>query len=76
MKDQHNNINALEKYLKYSGIAFQMGIIIFLFVWTGKKLDEKFMDERKIFIIVFSLLGVFMALYIALKDLINFKGKK
>ena len=76
MKDQKDNINAFEKYVRYSGMAFQMGIIIFLFVWAGKKIDEKFMDERKIFIIIFSLLGVFFALYIALKDLIKFKGKK
>jgi Sec-independent protein secretion pathway component TatC len=76
MKDQKNNFNALEKYVKYSGMAFQMGIIIFLFVWAGKKIDEKFMDGRRIFIIIFSLIGVFFALYIALKDHINFKGKK
>jgi len=76
MVQENDNINAYEKYAKYSALVFQMGIIIFVFVWAGNKLDEKYMDGRKLFIIIFSLLGVFIALFLAIKDFINFKGKK
>lgn len=74
--NQKENSNGLDKYAKYSGLAVQMILIILIFVWAGKKLDEKFMDEKQVFVIVFSLLGVFTGLYVALKDFINFKGKK
>lgn len=76
VKKKNRDINAFEKYAKYSGIVFQMGIVIFIFVWAGKILDQKFMNEKKVFIIIFSLLGVFIALYLALKDFMNFKSKK
>ncbi len=76
MNQEKGSINAFEKYAKYSALAFQMGIIIFIFVWAGMKLDEKFMDGKKVFVIVFSLSGVFIALYIALKDFIKPNKKK
>ncbi len=76
VKTQNKNNNPLEKYAKYSGLVFQMAIVIFIFVWAGKILDQRFMNEKKVFIIIFSLLGVFIALYLALKDFINFKKKK
>lgn len=53
-----------------------MGMIIFIFVWIGKVLDQRYMDDKKVFIIILSLLGVFIALYLAIKDFINFKEKK
>jgi len=71
-----NNNSGLEKYVKYSGIAFQMMIIILLFVWAGKKIDEKYFEGENIFIVIFSLLGVGIAIYIALKDLIKISRKK
>jgi len=76
VKDKKKNSNAFEKYAKYSGLVFQMGMIIFIFVWIGKVLDQRYMDDKKVFIIILSLLGVFIALYLAIKDFINFKEKK
>jgi uncharacterized membrane protein YfcA len=76
MNQKKDNNNSAGNYAKYSALAFQMGIIIFIFVWAGMKIDEKFMDDKRVFVIVFSLLGVFIALYFALKDFINFKNKK
>jgi hypothetical protein len=68
--------SGFEKYSKFSGLTIQMFVIIFIFVWGGVKLDEKYNSGGKAFTIVFSLLGVFIGLYIALKDFIKFKGKK
>ena len=72
-KNQKENNSGLEKYAKYSGIAFQMIIIILLFVWAGVKLDEKYMNDGKLFTVILSLLGVLIGLYVVLKDFIKFK---
>ncbi len=49
----------------------QMGIIIFAGVFGGLKLDAKLEREDSLFTIVFSLLGVFAAMYVVLKDFIR-----
>lgn len=74
-----NNGDSAEKganqFAKYTGLAFQMGAIIFITVWGGQKLDGWSGNDNQIFTIIFSLLGVFAAIYVAIKDFINFKGK-
>ena len=65
-KDQRN------KYLGFVNIAFQMGISIGAGVFLGIWLDEKFPNKYSAYTIIFSLLGVFIALYQvfrAVKDL-------
>jgi F0F1-type ATP synthase assembly protein I len=61
-------------YLKYSGMAFQMGAIILVGALAGRKLDGYFGLPRPWCTIVLSLLAIFLALYVSLKDLIT--GKK
>lgn len=58
-----------DAYLKYSGMAFQMGIIILVGTYAGKKLDEYFQSERPYLTVLFALLSIFAALYTVLKDL-------
>lgn len=58
----------LNKYIQLTGIAFQMGITIYLGAYFGKWLDEKYALENSIFTIIFSLLGVFAALYYVIKQ--------
>jgi len=48
-----------------------MFVIILLTVWGGKKLDQHFLLETPVFTIVLSLLGVFAAIYTAIKDFIK-----
>ena len=48
-----------------------MGITIGLFVWGGKKLDGYFQNKTAVFTIVLSLLGIALAMYLVLKDLIK-----
>ncbi len=54
--------------MKYTGMALQMGIIILLGVFAGKKLDAYF-NFTPYLTVVFSLLSIFVALYISLKNL-------
>lgn len=58
-----------EAYLKYSGMAIQMGIIILAGALAGQWLDGRFETERPYFTVLLSLLSIFAALYITLKDL-------
>lgn len=56
-------------YLKYSGMAFQMGVIILVGALLGRKLDTYFHSSKPWFTVVLSLLAIFAALYTTLKDL-------
>ncbi len=51
------------KWLALINIPIQMGIIIFLFSFFGKWLDERFPNTSNIYIKIFVLLGVGLALY-------------
>ena len=55
--------------LKYSGMAFQMAIIIGLGVWAGMKLDEHFGNETAYLTALCALLALPVAFYVSLKDL-------
>ena len=59
------------KYVKFSGMAFQMGAIIALGCWGGLKLDEKFQNDSQLFTIVLSLLSIFVSMYLVIRDVIN-----
>lgn len=48
-----------------------MIVIILLTVWGGIKLDKLFLLETPVFTIILSLLGVFAAIYVAIKDFIK-----
>lgn len=61
----------MNDYARYSGMAFQMLIIILIAVWGGTRLDKILERKTPVFTIVLSLLGVFAALYTSLKDFIK-----
>lgn len=50
------------KWLSLINIPFQMGVIIFAFSYLGKWLDKKYLLDN-VFTTIFTLLGVFLALY-------------
>jgi F0F1-type ATP synthase assembly protein I len=51
------------KWLALINIPFQMGIIIVAFSWLGKWLDGRYPNENEIWFIIFTMLGVGIALY-------------
>jgi len=63
----------LKAIAKYSGIAFQMGAITFLGAWGGTKLDVYFGFEKNILTGVLTILAVFAAVYLAVKDFMKMK---
>jgi ATP synthase protein I len=63
--------DGLRNFGRYSGMGIQMAVIIFLTVWGGQKLDHLFQLKTPVFTIILSLLGVFAAIYTAIKDFIK-----
>jgi F0F1-type ATP synthase assembly protein I len=74
-KKEENNLkkvkNNLKGYAKYSGIAFQMLIVILLGVFGGFKLDKYLEFRIPVFTIVGSIVSVSLAIYIAIKDVLK-----
>ena len=68
-KDRKNQEN-LNNYSRYSGIAVQMLVIISIGVIGGMKMDKWLDTKKPVFTALFSLLGVVLAIYIVIKDLI------
>jgi F0F1-type ATP synthase assembly protein I len=67
-----NKLNkGLKDFGKYSGLAFQMIAIILVTTWGGIKLDKLMGFNKPVFTIILSLLGVFAAIYTAVKDFIK-----
>lgn len=56
------------KWLIFLNIPFQMGIIIFLGVVFGKFLDTQY-NTTPVFVIVFSLISIFISFYVIFKNL-------
>ena len=54
---------------KFSGIAFQMIVVIGLFAFAGYKIDASMGNATKWATAGLSLLGVFIALYIVIKSI-------
>lgn len=51
------------KFLALTGIAFQMGITIYLMVKLGKWLDLQYQRDYKLFTMIFTIVGVAVSLY-------------
>jgi hypothetical protein len=72
-KDLKDEKEALKSYGRYSSLAFQMGFIIVLGTFGGHYLDVWIAWEFPVFTVVLSILSVFLAIYFAIKDLLNKK---
>lgn len=54
--------------IRYTGIATKMAIIIGLGVYGGLKLDEQTKSEFPAWTLILSIISVFLAMYIIIKD--------
>ncbi|NEV92849.1 AtpZ/AtpI family protein [Psychroflexus sp. YR1-1] len=60
-------------WLYFTGIGLQMAIVIAGSVFLGIWLDKTYTDSSRLFTIVLSLLGIFVALIQVITSLKNFK---
>ena len=61
----------IKNFARYSGIAFEMIGIILVTTWGGVKLDKLTGWKTPVFTIILSLLGVFTAIYVSIKDFLK-----
>lgn len=64
------------KWIVLISLPIQMGVVIFLFVWFGGWLDEKYPNESRLYVKIFTLLGVFISLYYVIKQVNNLDKKQ
>lgn len=60
----------LNAIARFSGMGFQMIAIMLVFVFAGIWLDKRFALHFPVFTAVLSLLGVFLAIYYFIRDLL------
>ena len=58
-------------WLSLSGIAIQMGVIIYLGAWGGKKLDEVYSEGGNTYTVILTLLAVAIAMYLVVRQTKN-----
>ena len=63
--------NNVDKFIKYTNIGIQMLAVIVLGAFGGQKLDSVLENENPVFTVILSLLAVFAAIYLAIKDFIK-----
>jgi F0F1-type ATP synthase assembly protein I len=61
--DSKDNKKQTNKWLVFMNIPFQMGLIIFVFSYFGKCMDEQYGNADKTYTKIVTLIGVFLALY-------------
>ena len=78
-KDQHKRednqkkVSPLKHVAILSGIGIEMGVIIYVFVMLGKWLDASYNNNGKLFIVICTLLGVGISLFVVVKQLNRIK---
>lgn len=60
--------NQAKYWLSLTGIAVQMGVIIYLGAWLGGWLDEKYQKDNNMFKIILTLLAVVIAMYLVIRQ--------
>lgn len=70
-KKKFQNRENLNNYGKYSGIAFQMILIILAGLFLGIKMDKWFHTSDPVFTAILSVLGVILATYTVIKDVLR-----
>jgi hypothetical protein len=70
-KPQAENNKPMKNYAKYTGIAFQMAVIIFLGVFGGLQADKYLALKFPLFTLLLSVISIALAIYVAIKDFIK-----
>jgi ATP synthase protein I len=70
-KKEETNKPKLSKYVRFSSLVIQMGVVIAFFTWLGTYLDHKYQPKIPWWTIGLSLFGVTASLVIAIRDVIK-----
>jgi len=61
--DNPQKKKARNKWLALINIPIQMGVIIFLFAYLGRWLDEKYSNPHRMYVKILTMVGVVIAFY-------------
>jgi F0F1-type ATP synthase assembly protein I len=61
--DNPQKKKARNKWLALINIPIQMGVIIFLFAYLGRWLDEKYTNPHRLYLKILTMVGVVLAFY-------------
>lgn len=61
--DNPQKKKARNKWLALINIPVQMGVIVFLFAYLGRWLDEKYTNPHRIYVKVLTMVGVAISFY-------------
>jgi hypothetical protein len=73
--DSDNSTRGFGAYARYSALAIQAGVIIFAGTFGGLKLDQYLNLRFPVFTVILSLLSVFSAIWLLVREVIK-KDKK
>jgi len=68
---KNKDLKKLNNYARYSGIVFQMGIIILAGTFGGIKLNKLVRLSFPLFTVICSFVSVILAMYIVIKEFIS-----
>ena len=71
MKPPRKPNQLLNNSIKYSGMAIQMAVIISAGVFLGWKIDNSLDLTIPVFTLILSLVSIFIAIYLAVKDFLK-----
>mgnify|MGYP001345294259 CR=1 FL=1 len=64
-----NQDNPLKNFIKLSGLGIQIGVIVYIFIYFGKRIDLYLNNNTKTFVAIGAITGVAVSLYVVLKQL-------
>ena len=67
-KSKKNKKSSSQTILRFSSVGIQMGIVIGASAWGGSEVDKLQTNQKPVWTIVLSLLGVALALYLVIKE--------
>lgn len=71
MKKDNEDNNRVKNYIRFSGIAIQMGVIITAGALGGNWLDERQENDFPTWTLVLTLLAIFTSLYLIIREVIK-----
>jgi F0F1-type ATP synthase assembly protein I len=71
IKENKPKKNQLNKFARFSGMAFQMGVTIVIGVIIGQYFDKIFPNDRDIYTLVFTLIFIGASLYTVIRQAIK-----
>lgn len=65
----------LNKYIRFTGIALQMGLTIYLGSLLGEWLDQKYPNDNQLYVKICTLVAVFISMYSVIREVTKLTDK-